>query len=304
MLDEFSSFGIFYYLITLSIVSNLVFPVGTNMGERFVFMPSVGFVLVVASVLVAMMRRKGSWQPSALAVTLGVMAVMGGGYALKTLMRIPAWESNEKLFFTDVKTSVNSAKIRNACGGILFDKARVEADETQRKAYCQQALPHLDKAIDIFKDYADAYITRGGCHLLLGNYEKSVSDYQFAFQKQPQNEKLKQSLAMALRESGKYYGEKKGDLANAQKYLQQAWQYDSKDVETARLLGVANGVAQNHQEAIKWFSKAVELDPTNANNVFDLGTAYRMGGDLQRSQEMYAKAQELDPEILQKKGKN
>lgn len=297
------SFGIFYYLLTLSIVSNLVFPVGTHMGERFVFMPSVGFVLVVAAGLVGLLQRKGGWNTGALAMTLGLSGLLGAGYALKTFMRVPAWESNERLFFTDVKTSVNSAKIRNACGGILFDKARVETDEVQRKAYCQQALPHLDKAIDIFKDYADAYITRGGCHLLLGNYEQSVADYQFALQKQPQNAKLKQSLAMALRETGKYYGEKKGDLANAQKYLQQAWQNDPTDIETARLLGVANGVAQNHQEAIKWFSKAVELDPSNASNLFDLGTAYRMGGDIQRSQEMYAKAQALDPEILQKKGK-
>ncbi|MDX1479693.1 MAG: glycosyltransferase family 39 protein, partial [Saprospiraceae bacterium] len=32
-------FGILFYLITLSIVSNVVFPVGTNMSERFAYMP-------------------------------------------------------------------------------------------------------------------------------------------------------------------------------------------------------------------------------------------------------------------------
>ena len=35
-----SSFAIWFYLLTLSIVSNIVFPVGTNMSERFLFMPS------------------------------------------------------------------------------------------------------------------------------------------------------------------------------------------------------------------------------------------------------------------------
>ena len=38
-------FGILFYLITLSVVSNLVFPIGTNMAERFLFMPSIGFCL-------------------------------------------------------------------------------------------------------------------------------------------------------------------------------------------------------------------------------------------------------------------
>jgi protein O-mannosyl-transferase len=42
------SFGIAYFLITLSIVSNIVFPVGTNMAERFAFMPSLGFCLIFA----------------------------------------------------------------------------------------------------------------------------------------------------------------------------------------------------------------------------------------------------------------
>ncbi|MEM1214668.1 MAG: tetratricopeptide repeat protein, partial [Bacteroidota bacterium] len=42
-----AGFGILYYLGTLSIVSNIVFPVGTHLSERFLFMPSVGFALVI-----------------------------------------------------------------------------------------------------------------------------------------------------------------------------------------------------------------------------------------------------------------
>ena len=45
------AFGILYYFITFSIVSNLFFPIGTNMAERFMFMPSLGFSLIVASLL-------------------------------------------------------------------------------------------------------------------------------------------------------------------------------------------------------------------------------------------------------------
>ena len=48
------SYGILYYIITLSIVSNVVFPIGTNMSERFLFMPSVGFCLGVVLLLVSL----------------------------------------------------------------------------------------------------------------------------------------------------------------------------------------------------------------------------------------------------------
>jgi len=42
------SFAILYFLITMSIISNVVFPIGTNMSERFMFMPSLGFALAVS----------------------------------------------------------------------------------------------------------------------------------------------------------------------------------------------------------------------------------------------------------------
>lgn len=297
------AFGILYYLLTLSIVSNLVFPVGTNMGERFAFMPSVGFCLIISVLLVNLMKSGNGWAAGKLTTVLAIAGIAGAAFAVKTFMRVPAWQTNENLFFTDVTNSPNSAKIRNACGGVLFDKARLETDETKRKEYCQQALPHLNKAIEIYRDYADAYISRGGANLLLGNFEQSVADYNMVAKLQPNNPKTSNMLSTAYRETGKNYGEKKGDLVNAMKNLNLAWQYDNTDVETARLLGVANGMGQNHAEALKWFTKAVELEPSNASNLFDLGTAYMMSGDKAKADEMYAKAQQLDPQILQKKGR-
>jgi hypothetical protein len=52
------SFGILYYLATLSIISNLFFPVGTNMAERLAFMPSVGFCLIIGILMVVWLEEK------------------------------------------------------------------------------------------------------------------------------------------------------------------------------------------------------------------------------------------------------
>jgi protein O-mannosyl-transferase len=293
-------FGIMFYLLTLSIVSNVVFPIGTNMGERFAFMPSVGFCLIVAVLLINLLKNAQGWNPSNLNLALGIAGVLALGYGFKTISRVPAWETNEKLFFTDVTTSVNSAKIRNACGGVLFDKARVETDPEKRKQYSLEAIPHLDKALDIYKDYADAYVSRGGAHLLSGNYEKSIADYRTAIQLQNDKPAYKSSLATALREAGKYYGEKKGDLAAAVKSLNESWQISPTDAETARLLGVASGIGKNHEEAIKWFSKAIELSPKEASYYVNLGTAYMMAGNQAKAQEAFAQAQLIDPQAMQK----
>lgn len=283
-------FGIMAYLLPLGIMSNFVFPVGTNMGERFAFMPSVGFCIVVASLLLQL--TKGSLNTAL--IIAGAVAAL---FALKTVTRNPVWESNEKLFFTDVAVSGNSAKIRNACGGVLFDKANAEKDEVKKREYLTEAVQHLNKAIEIYPNYKDAYMSRGGCNFYLKNYENAVADYRMAYQFAPEDAKIKTNFAMTLREGGKYMGEQKHDLAAAFKYLNESWKLNPQDGQTARLLGVANGVAGNKEEALKWFQKAAELLPNDASILYDLGTAYYLAGDTAKAAEYRAKAIAIDPKV-------
>ncbi|MBP6825186.1 MAG: tetratricopeptide repeat protein [Saprospiraceae bacterium] len=291
-------FGILFYLLTLSIVSNLVFPVGTAMGERFAFMPSVGFCIVAAALL---LRISGGKNLQTILVVFGGIVLL---FSLKTLTRNPAWASNEKLFFTDVETSVNSAKIHNACGGVLFDKAAKETSAEKQKEYAREGLKHLNKAVEIHPNYKDAYISRGGCNYLLGNFDDAIADYRQAVRLAEDDTKPKTGLAIALRDGGKFYGEKKGDLATAFKYLTESWKYNPTDAETARLFGVANGVQGKHADAINWFTKAVELSPGNARFLFDLGTAWYASGDPVKGEEYRRKALEINPDIVKELGAN
>ncbi|HNL38947.1 MAG TPA: glycosyltransferase family 39 protein [Saprospiraceae bacterium] len=288
-------FGVLLYLLTLSIVANFVFPVGTNMGERFVFMPSTGFCLAVSALLLRLGDKGNTTLPLAL---LGVLTTL---YAGKTVVRNLAWASNEKLFFTDVATSDNSAKIHNACGGVLFDKAKDVKDQAGKDKLYRESLQHADKAIQIYPNYRDAYITRAGDRFYLKDYDGAVADYRRALQLAENDPKIKSYLAIALREGGKFYGEKKGDFATSAKMLNESWQINNKDFETARLLGVLNGVQQKPQDALEWFKKAAELAPDNASILFDLGTAYFNVKDPVKGTEYRQKALQLDPKVGEKK---
>ncbi len=291
-------FGVLVYLLTLSIVANIVFPVGTNMGERFVFMPSAGFCLAIAALLI---RLSKPGNPANLSVPLAVLGIVGVLYSGKTILRNTVWATNEKLFFTDVATSDNSAKIHNACGGVLFDKAKNEKDLAAREKIYREALMHADKAVQIYPNYRDAYITRGGCRFYLQDYDGAIADYRRALQLAENDPKIKSYLAIALRDGGKFYGEKKQDFANAAKLLNESWQLNNKDFETARLMGVLNGVQQKPQEALDWFKKAAELAPDNASILYDLGTAYHIVGDAANGELYRQKAIQLDPKLGERK---
>lgn len=291
-------FGILFYLLTLSIVSNFVFPIGTNMGERFAFMPSVGFCIVLVSLLFTYWSKNNN-----LKLLLGVFGGIILLFSVKTIVRNNAWASNEKLFFTDVQVSKNSAKIRNACGGVLFEKASKETNEVRRSELCSQAITHLDKAIEIYPNYSDAFVSRGGAHYYLKQYDESIADYRRAVELSSSSERWKTYLALALRDGGRFQGEQRGNLPLAAKYLNESWQINPTDAETARLLGVSQGVQGDNAGAIKWFTKALELAPDVALYMYDLGQAYSASGDLARGEALRQQALAKDPKLLEGRGR-
>ncbi|MBL7828674.1 MAG: glycosyltransferase family 39 protein [Saprospiraceae bacterium] len=290
------AFGIWLYLLPLGIVSNFIFPIGTNMGERFVFMPSAGFCLVIALLLSKLFQNNRS-------LTFVLFGAAIALFSLKTFTRNPVWASNETLFLSDAETSAQSAKLQNACGGVLFDKATNEKDPQKQKELCQRALVHLDRAVNIYPNYKDAYISRGGANYVLKNFDAAIADYRMAVKFATDDPRLKTYLALALRDGGKYQGEQKNDIVKAQTYLSESWQYNTKDPETARLLGVANGFQGKHPDAIMWFTKATELAPENASYWWDLGLAYSGSGNDAKGQEYRQKALQLDPKLLENRGK-
>ncbi len=290
-------FGILLYLLSLSIVSNVVFPIGTNMGERFAFMPSAGFCIVAAALLMRLAPNGNYRTPL---IVLGCVAAL---FSLKTVTRNPVWASNDTLFLSDAANSPNSAKLQNACAGTYFDRASKETDETKKRENYRLAAQHAKKAVDIHPTYKDAMLTLSAAQFHLGEYDQAIATYRVLGKIHPDDDKPRTYLAVALRDGGKFYGEKKGDLATAVRYLSESWTLNSTDSETARLLGVANGVQGKHPEAIQYFSKAVELDPKNASLMFDLGTAYMASGDLAKGRELQAKALEMNPKLLEERNK-
>lgn len=289
------SFSIIFFIFTLSIVSNIVFPVGTNMGERFAFMPSVGFCLLLSFVLFSLWNDNKNIKTAI--ISIGVIAAL---FSLKTITRSPVWQSNERIFLTDINTSKNSAKLCNAAGGTLVDAAALEKDETKKSKMLAEAAVHLNNAIKIHPTYKNAFLLLGNCYNYLKQYEKSAEYYREALRIDPVYKEAKGNLAITLREGGKQAGEVAHDTQKALKMLTEANQLNPTDLETTRLLGVANGILGNHQKAIEFFQKVVDADPKNARALFDLGTAWLYGGDAEKGKSLQQKAMELDPAAFKK----
>ena len=277
--DKLISFGLLYYIITLSIVSNIVFPIGTNMSERFLFMPSLGIMIVLARVLT-------KWIPNR-NILYGVLAVILIGFAAKTVIRNTVWKDDFTLFTTDVKNQPRSAKLLNAAGGTLTTTAGKMENGPQKTKYLDQAIGYLNKAVEIHPTYRNAYLLLGNAHYYKEDYPPAIAQYEKLRRLYPDFNDANKNYPVILRDAGKYYGQVKNDIAKSEEYLTRSYQISANDPETLRLLGIVYGIKNEHDKAIGYFEQALKINPNVAMSYVNLATAYRNKGDAVKAAEYY-----------------
>ena len=114
---HFYGYALAFYWISFSIVSNLLFNVGTFMNERFLFISSIGFCLFLAQTLWYLIE-KGINSEKKVPLFIIVSILISGLYGFKSIINL-CLERQFNLFKTDIKTSSNSIKCITSCGGKL-----------------------------------------------------------------------------------------------------------------------------------------------------------------------------------------
>lgn len=286
------SYGWLAFLLPLGIVSNLVFPIGTNMSERFAFMPSVGICLVAALLLNKWQQRGGA----ARAIWVAILIL----FSIKTFTRNLAWESNEKLYQTDANVSEKSIKLQIAYAQVLLERARNTEDTAGKTALAQEGLKHINKALALYPDFATALVIRGNIYAEQQKFPEAIADHRKTLAQAPDNMTSKERLATTLRRAGLDAGQLKRDFASSRVYLDEAWQLHPNDPETARLLGVLNMVQGNKDAALEWLQKGEAVAGNDAAALWELGVAYNNLGMPDKARALQQKAYQADPDIVKR----
>jgi len=285
------SFCIIYFLATISIVSNIVFPIGTNMSERFLFMPSVGFALLVAYLGYQAYDKYP-------AVLKSIFAIAVIGMIGKTITRNTVWKDDYTLFTTDVHTSTRSAKLLNAAGGTKVNRAFKLPDGNKKNRLLDEAKIHLDQALEIHPSYTNAMLLNGNANFYRKDYDEAIKNYEKILAINPNHTDGIKNLAIALRDGGRYYGEQKQDINTGKKYLLRSLTMAPMDIETLRLLGITYGVSGDQDNAIKYFLKIAEVAPDNSGAYVNLFNAYMNKGDTDLANMYKNKALKIDPKAF------
>ena len=146
--------------------SNLFFPVGFVVAERILYIPSMGFCLLVAIGYYSwrkQLRSSSAWNRQLLfALMVSILAMD----SLKCFLRNKDWNTEESIFLSGLKVSRKNAKLWNNVGHAL--ESRQSHDQALK--FFQQAT--LAQADDI-----GAYINVGRTLNQLGRYDEAEKAY-------------------------------------------------------------------------------------------------------------------------------
>ncbi|XP_058045529.1 protein O-mannosyl-transferase TMTC3 isoform X1 [Ahaetulla prasina] len=150
--------------------SNLFFPVGFVVAERVLYVPSMGFCMLVAhgwkKLSSNSILRKLSW------ICLSLVLFI---HALKTLQRNWDWESEYTLFMSALKVNKNNAKLWNNVGHALENEKNFE-----------RALRFFIQATQVQPDDIGAHMNVGRTYKNLNRTREAEESYLVAKSLMPQ----------------------------------------------------------------------------------------------------------------------
>ncbi len=178
------AYAIAYWLLTLSIVSNLFVSVGTFMNERFAYMPSVAFALLVgwffAQRLPELLREQPQ-RPYLLGA--GFVVLISAIFGLLTIQRVPVWKDAMSLNTAAVRVSPNSARSHCFYVTAIYENLYLKAKNPSEKARWVDTMEyHINRSLAINPNYGSALVMKGAIAAARYEQNKQLDSLLQAFQ--------------------------------------------------------------------------------------------------------------------------
>ena len=279
------------YLGSIAVISQILVTVGIQFAERMLFLAVLPFsILIVLGIKHLLQKKNGNFSIPHQKILALLVILLGGIYGFKTIDRNAEWENNFTLFGADVKKGSNSARVNYNYGSELNEQAMKTANPNQKNRLFTEAAEYLQRAIQIYPDYQDAYNNLGLAFKELGQYDKSILAHRKNLEKHPDYTKGYFNLGTT------YYAKK--DYRSAIQYLQEYCKRKPNQSNAYFLMGQAAGHLGEFGEAIDYLNLALNVRPNDVNVINYLGMAYGMSNQVKNAEQQFLKALNLSPQRI------
>lgn len=184
--DRVVLFSAGWFFLTLLPSANL-YKINAYMAEHFLYMPSMGFFLLIAYTLTIIYRDE---RYKALGTILMITVILF--YSALTIRQNNYWKDPLTFYDRTLRFAPDSASIYYG-RGLLYDK----------QGDYDLAIADYDRAIRIKPDYVDAYNNRGIVYDKKGDYTQAIADYNRAIRIKPDYAPAHSNLIKTYKKIGK-----------------------------------------------------------------------------------------------------
>lgn len=157
-------------LATYAIVSNAFVLVGTVLGDRLMYLPSV-----FACILFGLSASAAASRVGRLATTIGVGVVLVA-LTVRSATYAPVWRDDATLFEYAARVAPRSVRALGGWGGLLAERGRLD-----------EARALLDRAVAIAPDFIPNRLNRGAAALSAGDLDAAEADARRVLELDPGN---------------------------------------------------------------------------------------------------------------------
>lgn len=239
-----SFFGIWWFLITLAPVYNLI-EIYHPLAERYLYLPIIGFCLVVPLAAYAAAKKFFAKSASVNTLTVLPIALILVIYSAATITRNPVWRDNFSLWSKTVQISPHSLVARGGLGMAYLDRGMPD-----------EAAEQFEIAIQLNPADHKAYYNLGLVYHKKGDLKKAIEYFNRSVEMKPESLEAHYNLATI------YLQQREWDRA-----IHHYVKVNALDPEIALAhynLGMAYAMAGKLNAAIAQWQTVLQIEPHNA----------------------------------------
>lgn len=243
---------------------------GKPFAERYLYFPSIGFVMLVAFAIHRLARARRTRS-----VAFVVFATMLGLYSIASVQRNRVWSDFYTLYVDSIAKSPDAPVPCDDLAHALFARGRAK-----------EAIEHLDAQVKLDPKRADCQSSLGSALLLDGRVDEAITHLRLALSLDPSSLSSHNDLGIALR--------RKGDDAGAIEQYRLALRIAPGYAEAHFSLAAALADGGDPAGALVEYRAAVQASPENAYYRNVLGIECGKQGLLDEAIAQFREAVRLD----------
>ncbi len=257
-------FSLIWFYIGLLPVANLIPTTFSVMGERFMYMPSIGPIIAITYGLYTL-SQKSNVKTRILCSVLIILLI---AFSVRIVIRNQVYADELAFYSSAIKSSPNSAPSYKGL-----------ADYYLKNEDYQNAIIHYEKAIKIDAGFAEAFMGNALSLNKINNNNEAILKAEKAVQLKPDKASIRFNMGMIYKNTG--------DIVKAVSQWEETVKLNPNHSVAYNNLGNYNFMMKDYTKAIAIYNESLRLDPNNVEANYNIAMTYELQGNYSEARHYF-----------------